>query len=210
MEMAKKSFYWACFKNKNGNIFRFDTRIYFQPIDKPSDKDKCIGAVIGMNPGSAKPKNIKSDEIQEIVIGNDKTLPNIKSIFSKASIETNLDVKHKYIQILNLFYLCNENADVAKNQARDNIVKYLSEQYICPSEKNKFNFIFYAWGLAEGIDEYKTRFIDKNNPFSSHYLWFDKEKEKVMTTLPNKNDKVKHPIGLPHGALILPLRNLII
>jgi hypothetical protein len=209
MESAKKTCYWACFKNENGNIFRFDTRIYFQPIDKPSDKDKCICAVIGMNPGSAKPKNMKSNEIQEIVIGKDKTLPNIKSIFFKAYGKTNFDGAHKYIQVLNLFYLCNEKASVAKSQAINNISKYLSESYICPSEKNKFNFIFYAWGLTKGIDEYKTRFIDKNNSLSDYYIWFDKEKGEIKTTLPNKNDNVKHPIGLPHGKIIFPIKNLI-
>ena len=74
--------YWAYFKEENGEIFRFDTRIYFQPIDKPSDNDECICAVIGMNPGSAKPQKINNNEIQEIILDKDKTLPNIKNIIS--------------------------------------------------------------------------------------------------------------------------------
>ena len=201
--------YWAYFKEENGEIFRFDTRIYFQPIDKPSDNDECICAVIGMNPGSAKPQKINNNEIQEIILDKDKTLPNIKSIFLEANNEKRLNTKNKYIQVLNLFYLCNENANVAKEKAKTELSKYLSEQYICPSEKNKFNFIFYAWGLAKGINNYKTRFIDKNDHFSKNHLWFDKETEKVMTILPNKNDKVKHPIGLTHENLILPIRSLL-
>ena len=42
--------FWAVFEQKKELTFRFDTRIYLQPIEKPSKNDKCIGAVIGMNP----------------------------------------------------------------------------------------------------------------------------------------------------------------
>jgi len=197
--------YWACFKNIHGKIFRFDTRIYIQSIDKPSDKDECIGAVIGMNPGSAKPRDIKNKKIQEIIIGKDKTLPNIKSIFLKAYKKTNLNIMHKYIQVLNLFYLCNEDAEIAIKQ----MSKYKSEQYICHSEKNKFNFIFYAWGLKNGINDYKKRFLERKD-ITENYIWFDKNKEKIMTVIPNEYDNVKHPIGLPHEKIILPIKDLLI
>lgn len=34
-------------------IFRYDTRVYLNPIDFPRGDDICIGAIVGKNPGSA-------------------------------------------------------------------------------------------------------------------------------------------------------------
>ncbi len=48
------SFYWANFQTLSGHAFRFDTRIYFEDINKPKDNDLCIGAVVGKNPGAAQ------------------------------------------------------------------------------------------------------------------------------------------------------------
>ena len=46
--------FYARFEIIENNLYRFDTRIYFNNHSPGSD-DECIGAIIGKNPGSAKP-----------------------------------------------------------------------------------------------------------------------------------------------------------
>lgn len=65
------SLYWVKFELKNNHLYRFDTRIYLKPILYPSDKDICIGAVVGKNPESAKPYDNNSSSIQIIKLEND-------------------------------------------------------------------------------------------------------------------------------------------
>ena len=43
--------YWAKFENIENNIHRFDTRVYLKQIQKPSNNDICLGAIVGKNPG---------------------------------------------------------------------------------------------------------------------------------------------------------------
>ena len=197
--------FWAVFEQIDGCVFRFDTRIYTQPVKNPSANDKCIGAVVGMNPGSAKPTNYKSKALQRIDLGYDKTLPILKNIFSKAYNVNGRTEKNEYIQVLNLFYMCNKNATEAKKE----IQKYSLEKYLCYSEKNKFAFIFYSWGLQKGLDDYKTRFLRSDGDLTTNHIWLDKNSNKVNLSKPNINDKVKHPLGLTHKVLLPKLSEML-
>jgi hypothetical protein len=190
--------YWAQFERKEGEMFRFNTRIYLQPIVKPSPTDVCIGAFIGKNPGSAQPTNPKVSILQRIQPGNDKMLPTIKNIMNKAYTAARKNIiPNGYIQVLNLFYLC----DPLLNQARRRIQKFLPNHPIDCSENNNFNFVFYTWGGPYGrINGYKNRFIQ--NIRTNNHIWFDYNANKTKTTKPSETDFVKHIQGLPHDNIM--------
>ena len=50
-----KNRYRAIFRSEGDETFRLDTRVYLKEINEPQDSDICVGAVVGKNPGSAKP-----------------------------------------------------------------------------------------------------------------------------------------------------------
>lgn len=128
--MVKSSFLAKFIKSEHGS-FRYDTRIYLEPTDSPSDNDCCIGAVVGKNPGSAKSSDVALNGYDVIDLSGDKLLTTVRNIFLqyKQNIKSN-----EYIQVLNLFYLCNQNLNNA-------IKEYDSISYddlICTTEKNYF------------------------------------------------------------------------
>jgi len=192
--------YWARFEKHNKDLFRFDTRVYLRPIDKPCKEDICIGAIIGKNPGSAQPSDFKNATLQPINLGNDKFLPIARNIMIKAHEKAGINLDNcpnKYIQILNLFYLCD-------NTLKDAITKikpFLPDHPICCSENKKFNFIFYSWGGSNaGINTFKNRFLDK--PKTNRHIWYDKNCNKVKYVIPQIDDFAKHLIGLSHDAIV--------
>lgn len=48
------SCYWAKFEKLGNSIFRYDTIIYLNQVNSPGNNDKCIGAIVGKKPGSAR------------------------------------------------------------------------------------------------------------------------------------------------------------
>ena len=198
--------YWAKFEEKNGNIFRFDTRIYLKPIKKPSPKnDICIGAIVGKNPGSAKPSSNNYNTLQPIILDNDKLLPNVKNIVISAYNNNKKTLsENQYIQVLNLFYLCDKSLANAKRR-----IKCIgSNASICPSEKGSFPFIIYAWGgYNDGINRFKIRFIDK--PLTENPIWFDFISNETRKVTPGKFDSVKHIQGLRHENIIPYLAEIL-
>ena len=121
----------------------------------------------------------------------------------KAYKNSNYSMEKKYIQVLNLFYLCNKNADVAIKE----IIKYPSNDCICNKENNHFGIVFYAWGLKKGLDFFKKRLIDKIK--TNNHIWYEKEKNEIILIKPNCNDKVKHPLGLTQNILLPKLEKMI-
>ena len=194
------TYYWARFEDRNGDMFRFDTRIYLQPIEMPScTDDVCIGAIIGKNPGSARP-SCNSTTLQPIRLGNDKLLPTVKSIMLRAHDRAGImpnNNQRKYIQVLNLFYLCDEVFHNAKRR----IQKFSPSHPICCSENKTFDFIFYAWGGPnDGINSFKRRFT--NNPKTNNHIWYDYRQKKTKNIAPDENDFAKHPQGLRHEFIV--------
>ena len=113
-------------------------------------------------------------------------------------------IKNPYIQILNLFYLCEENL----TKARRKIKELKSTIPICLTEKNNFHFILYSWGGPnDGINEYKERFI--GNMYSENHIWYDYKKKETKDCIPNITDSVKHIQGLTHENVIPNITKLI-
>jgi hypothetical protein len=201
------NYYWAQFEKRNGYTFRFDTRIYLQQIDNPSRNDVCIGAVIGKNPGSAQPTSRSNTSLQPIQLGNDKLLPTTRNIIVKAYKNAGKEINNgpnKYIQILNLFYLCNQLLDEARNE----IKKFLPNHPICGTESNKFNFVLYSWGGPNaGLNEYKKRFV--NNVLTANHIWFEYNSGETKKTLPCEVDSVKHIQGLSHELIVSHIAKIL-
>jgi len=198
--------FWACFKEQNGNIFRFNTRVYLKPIKKPSlENDICIGAIIGKNPGSAKPSLKNCNMLQPILLDNDKLLPNVRNILISAynSVKKSFN-DNQYIQVLNLFYLCDKSLADAKRKI--NCIK--SDIPVCLSENNNFPFIIYAWGGPnDGLNKYKNRFIDK--PLTNNAIWYDYISKETKKNTPGNFDSVKHIQGLKHDKIIPYIAKII-
>lgn len=94
------SFYWANFQMIGWHTFRFDTRIYFDEKSKPDKKDQCVGAVVGVNPGSAFGPvggGLQSSD-------GDPTLDTMRRIIYNAYQQGCKQIRAtEYVQVLNLF-----------------------------------------------------------------------------------------------------------
>ncbi len=195
--------YWAQFMKIEDNIFRFNTRIYLEQIDKPNDSDICIGAVVGKNPGSAQAKDLHNKQIQEILLTNDKLLPSVRSIIHKTYKFAHKEVpKKSYIQVLNLFYLCNP---ILSNAIKE-IEKY-STPKICNSENLDFPWVWYLWGNENiKLSKFKIRF--KKLKTHNHFF-LDKKTKQIISHIPNSQEFAKHTQGLMHDLLIPYLSHII-
>jgi len=178
--------YWAIFEKRKNNFFRFDTRVYLNLLGNPTDKDICIGAVVGKNPGSALPSLYNCPTLQEIELDGDQLLPNIRSIFLKAYKRSNkLMQKNSYIQVLNLLYICNKDL----SQAIKTIADY-PNQIICDTEEKHFPFLWYLWGNDnKNLNLYKNRFYDL---VANIHFYLDTNTKVIIPNYPALNDSARH------------------
>jgi len=191
-------YYWAKFK-EHDNLYRFDTRIYFESVNEILDRDECIGAVVGKNPGSAIPNGAATGQFCEINLNNDKFLPTVRSIIRKSNPNI---VGRKYIQILNLFYLCNPNLGEA-------IKDFESANYpkICETETKKFPWVWFMWGLyKKKLTSKKKRFTDIQ---TSKKFYLDNQTGKVVESFPEDSVCAKHTQGMKQDLVIPYLRQIL-
>lgn len=188
--------YWAKFRKYEGDLFRFDTRVYLQPVKGIDETDHCLGAVVGKNPGSAKPL-IGARGMRPISLDGDKCLPIIKSIILKSYRQINsAPPPNSYIQVLNLFYLCEPRLSEAIKK-----LKVHNRMRKCPSEKRTFPWVWYVWGGASSrLNPYKKRFGKLN---TANHFYLDKHVSKVIAMPASTSDFAKHTQGLKH-ELVLP------
>ncbi len=186
------AFYWASFKERNGKLYRFDTRIYLNDIIKPSKSDRCIGAIVGKNPGSAEPSSLYMNTLEEINLNGDKLLPTVRNIFLKTGIKF---PQNQYVQVLNLFYLCNPvlTAAIKENEEDNSMEK-------CLSENNDFPWVWFVWGgKNKFLDKYKDQFKTIK---TTRKFYFDSYEKKVVEGFPNNSTLAKHTQGLKHDYIV--------
>ena len=185
--------YWANFKKLNGDLFRFDTRIYLNSIDNPQESDTCIGAVVGKNPGSALPKfDNQTNTITEINLNGDKLLPNVRNIILKSMKEI---PSNQYIQVLNLFYLCDKNIEKAIIRS-----KQISSKIYDPCESKFFPWVWFVWGAnSNELIKFKDRFTTIN---SLNKFYFDNSKKEVISSFPPFQKTARHTQGLTHSYIV--------
>lgn len=196
------SHFWAKFLSADNETFRLDTRIYLKDIDSPMKDDLCIGAIVGKNPGSAK-QSTPSNELQPIELDGDKLLPTVRNIIIKAYLKANTVLPERgYVQVLNLFYLCNPNL----SQAIISIKKF-SEPLLCRSEASVFPWVWYVWGNESTyLNPHKKRFLQIH---AKHYFFFDNHTKEVKKKTPELNEFAKHTQGLKHEYVIPHIARII-
>lgn len=194
--------FWAKFLSIDGETFRLDTRIYLKDIDAPRKGDLCVGAIVGKNPGSAK-ESTSSGELQPIELDGDKLLPTVRNIITKAYVEANMPLPERgYVQVLNLFYLCNKNLA----QALASIEKF-SEPQLCKSEAGAFPWVWYVWGdESADLNPYKKRFSQVN---SNYHFFFDNRAKEVKSQSPKHHEFAKHTQGLKHEYVVPHIAKII-
>jgi hypothetical protein len=196
------SHFWAKFLSTDGETFRIDTRIYLKEINPPQKGDPCIGAIVGKNPGSAKP-SASSDELQPIELDGDKLLPTVLNIIAKAYLTTQVPLPDRgYVQVLNLFYLCNKSL----SEAIASIGK-VAKPPRCKSELLAFPWVWYVWGdESADLNLYKKLFSQIN---AKHHFYFDNRAKEIKDRLPNCHEFAKHTQGLKHEYVIPHIAQII-
>lgn len=197
-----ESHYWAAFRKRSGGRLRFDTRIYLTPRIAPAECDVPIGCIVGKNPGSAIPP-ASSRRLQPLVLSGDRFLPNVLAILRKAynaaSREPPVDA---YLQVLNLFYLCDRNLQQAKNALRVD-----PRRMICKTERTAYPWAWLAWGGSDPLlDPLKARFRDLS---AQKCFFYDGREGCVRDGMPRNGELARHTQGMPHGALVAHIATLL-
>tara|TARA_R110000850_G_C9843886_1_gene454562 strand:- start:48 stop:632 length:585 start_codon:yes stop_codon:yes gene_type:complete len=192
--------YVARFEEIEGNLFRFDTRVYLGDFDIGIEGE-CIASIIGKNPGSASPSI--TSRLAPLDLRGDKLLPFVRNRFLSAfRMMDKKPNKNSYIRIWNLFYLCNKDL----NEAKFIYEKYNSVGF-CPTESKESPLNWFAWGPSDSyLDPYKARFLSKKltNPF-----FYDNRKKTVSTSVPSILNSVKHTQGMPALPIEKHLRKVL-
>lgn len=189
-------YFWAKFDQISNELFRYDTRIYLNNIQKPLKNDRCLGAIVGKNPGSAKPMHPNCRKIQPINLDGDKLLPCVRNIILKSYESKRKNIPNRtYIQVLNLFYLCNKDLNQAINQ-----INNIQQTVVCQTEQNKFNWLWYVWGGRNPrLDSFKKRFLSIN---SDLHFFLDKNSNHIQQFIPSQKDFAKHIQGMRHDKIV--------
>ena len=192
--------YYARFETIEGHLFRFDTRIYLGDI-KPSNKDICIGAIIGKNPGSAQP--LKLNVLAPLQLGKDQMLKSVRNRFLSGFANSNKKTpEHAYIQVWNLFYLCNPNLTEACST-----INKIANPPNCQTEENYKNISWFAWGgNNKKLNPFKERFLTRSH---KNCFFYDKNTGKIIRRAPSIQDFAKHTQGMPSNPVINYLANVL-
>jgi hypothetical protein len=183
--------YYARFIKVHNELFRLETRIYLEEMPKiPNEKDGvCVAAIIGKNPGSARPTQL--DKWTSLNLGKDKMLPYVRNRFLESYRLAGKTIPHgAFVRIWNLFYLCNAKFSSALKSV--NLVG--SQALDCPSEKGSRKIVWFAWGGFDlRLNSFKERFQKMNVEYP---FFFDKKSRKIIERIPSETDLAKHPQGL--------------
>ena len=195
-------FYWARFASYEGHLFRLDTRIYLEDVPRCKPTDHAVGAVVGKNPGSARPST-DSSELQAIALTNDKLLPTVRSFVRKSYQDAGVEVPPcGYVQVLNLFYLCDEKYSRA--------IRTLGRVAAPPTDQAEgrvFPWTMYLWGE---FDDDKAQHISRfRNLNSNHHFYFDKNDDQLVSAIPGEGSFAKHTQGLKLAPVVTHLASLL-
>lgn len=194
--------YWAKFKSIRQDLFRFDTRVYLAPVGAPQEDDYCVGAIVGKNPGSAQP-HITTTRIQPVELNGDRCLPTVRHIIVKAYTSAGVQLpKRGFIQVLNLFYLCNPKLRQALST-----IKAHGDVNCCPAESRTFPWVWYIWGgSSKALNTYKLRFAHID---TSHHFYYDKLNKCIVDKAALPHDFAKHTQGLKHTFVVPYIAGLL-
>jgi hypothetical protein len=202
-QFAARNCYWAVFERHGSDLFRLDTRIYGTPIERPRRGDRPLGCVIGKNPGSALPLHGQPGALLPIALGNDRFLPTVRAVVRKAHAAAGIAwPPGSYLQVLNLFYLCNR--DLRQARAR---LSRLHESPRCPAERRRLPWAWFVWGGADiRLDPLKERFRHRRWPAS---LFIDGNGGAIRDRPPQPKEHARHTQGMRHDTPLAQLSLLL-
>jgi len=151
---------------------------------------------VGKNPGSAKAGNPSTLSLQKIRLDGDKLLPTVRNIVLKAYTAAGKQPpRGSYIQVLNIFYLC----DPVLSRAINSINRH-TNLAVCQTETQSFPWVWYVWGNENPLlSEFKTRFSGLNTKV---HFYFDKNEDVVVSATPGLKSFAKHTQGLKQEKII--------
>lgn len=179
-------------------MYRLDTRIYLKDEAKPGHEDLCVGAIIGKNPGSAKPGQGRFGELVEIDLDGDDMLPKVRRWYREAFLAAGVVIEDgMFVQVWNLFYLCGKNLKEAK--AKYSRIQ-ITDRKRCTSEGNRVPILWFAWGGPDDCpSDFKNEFSDAK---ADTAFYFDKNSGRVVGEKPGLNAFAKHPQGMPKAPVV--------
>jgi hypothetical protein len=177
-----------------------DTRIYLSTAPRLQRDGSCVGAIVGKNPGSAC--GVPTGNWQSLSLGKDRLLPTVKNIFVAAYVGAGKTIPdNAYIQVWNLFYLCDPNLTAALRALRA-----IATAPICLTETTYVPIVWYAWGGSDSrLNQFKARF----SPTAKHEFFFDKHTATVQPRRPTVHDFAKHTQGMPWAPVIAHLGRIV-
>lgn len=191
--------YYARFEHVFGRLFRFDTRIYLGE-HALSENGVCVGAIVGKNPGSAKPMQL--GKLAPLDLKGDKMLPSVRKRFVSAYLQAGKEIpENAFVQIWNLFYLCDPDLRAACSALRS-----LKSPPICSSENLKPKVVWFAWGDTDlHLNPLKRRFISRGHCG----FYYDPRSKSEVSYIPSEADFAKHPQGLRAAPVVDHLADLL-
>jgi hypothetical protein len=194
--------YYARFVTVYDAEFRLDTRIYLEDGFHSEESGVCVAAIVGKNPGSAC--STKFDRWERLTLAGDKMLPGVRNRFIEGYRLSGKQIpQNAFIRVWNLFYLCNEELDLAVASHS----KIASNAPTCPSEKIVPKIIWFAWGgFATSLNPFKARF---QNLTIKNVFYFDNHSGKIVTRIPSQMDFAKHPQGLSKKPIVEHLASVL-
>lgn len=192
-------YFYACFRDDvvEGHRFRFDTRIYLnehRPEETDERTGECIAAVVLQNPGSAQPDREQPTGVWgQIASNGDPTLNCVRACFLKAH-QGEAIPPNAYVQVWNLFCLCDPRAKRAWPAFR----AIIPSPPPCPTEEiRQPKVVWYAWGSTPaGLNRLKDRFLSRHQVGFYIVRDLDRVTYKVVRRAPSATDRVRHPARL--------------
>jgi hypothetical protein len=166
--------------------------------------------VVLKNPGSARPLSTSGNWE---IIKEDHTLVLILNRFREAYAESQKVVpRNAFVQVWNLFYLCNHEAD----EAFATLVKYresFGEPELCRCEDIVPKLVWFAWGKCNGckkadvarFNSLKARF--RKEQHKTHSCYYSPKASSMVEGVPSDSEDAQHPQGLPSPAIATYIAN---
>lgn len=185
--------YHARFESISGHVFRLDTRIYLEHHEPTNRSGVCIGAIVGKNPGSARPAELGI--WAPLQLNGDKMLPTVRNRFRAAYEKARKAIPpNAFVQVWNLFYLC--DADLRRACSS---VTAIPNPPCCPTESARPALVWFAWGGSKPhLDCFKQRFISAHR----RGFFYSKISNSVVGHVPSISEFAKHPQGMPEKPVV--------
>lgn len=177
----------ANFEKRDGRLFRYDTKLWFE---KPTrgGKGVCVGAVVGLNPGSAEPGAEKGSATV------DPTMHAILAAFELAAHNLGAKLpKGAFVRMWNLLYVCDSDEGSAVRTWLEH-PEFVAGDFLDPTEKETAPFVWLAWTASTPVG-LAVRALSRHEPF----CWLGQDR-KPHAGKPDLLD-VRHPSRKSTAAL---------